>query len=204
VHRPDVPQAGLGAAAVFLDRDGVINDPVMDPVDDRPESPLRAADVVLAPGAVDGLRALAATGLPLIVVSNQPAAAKGKASDADLRGVHERVVALLSAEGVDAIGDWRYCFDHPEALDPARRDCACRKPRPGMLEAAARDHGLDLARSWIIGDTDADVGAGRAVGATTVLVEHPGTAHRRSPDLTADAVVADLAAAAAVVTATRT
>jgi D-glycero-D-manno-heptose 1,7-bisphosphate phosphatase len=182
-------------AAVFLDRDGVINDPVMDPVDGRPESPLRAQDVVLARGAVEGLKALAATGLPLIVVSNQPAAAKGKATDADLRAVHDRVVELLAAEGV-AIGDWRYCFDHPEALDPARRDCGCRKPAPGMLEDAAREHGLDLRASWIVGDTDADVGAGRAVGAATVLVEHPGTAHRRSAGLTADAVVADLAGAA--------
>jgi D-glycero-D-manno-heptose 1,7-bisphosphate phosphatase len=184
--------------AVFLDRDGVINDPVMDPVDGRPESPLRAEDVVLAPGAVQGLKALAETGLALVVVSNQPAAAKGKATADDLRAVHERVVALLGAEGV-AIADWRYCFDHPDALDPARRDCACRKPRPGMLQDAAREHGLDLARSFIVGDTDADVGAGRAVGATTVLVEHPGTAHRRSEGLTADAVVADLADAAWVV-----
>jgi D-glycero-D-manno-heptose 1,7-bisphosphate phosphatase len=189
-----------GRPAVFLDRDGVLNDPVPDPVDGRPESPLHAEDVVLAPGVVAGLRTLVATGLPLIVVSNQPAAAKGKASDADLRGVHERVVALLAAEGI-AIPDWRYCFDHPDAIDPARRDCACRKPKPGMLEAAGRDHDLDLTRSWIIGDTDADVGAGRAVGATTVLIQHPGTAHRRSPGLTADAVVTDLTAAAEVVAA---
>jgi D-glycero-D-manno-heptose 1,7-bisphosphate phosphatase len=183
-------------AAVFLDRDGVINEPVMDPQDGRPEAPLRAADVALAPGAVAGLTALAQTGLPLIVVSNQPAAAKGKVDDADLEAVHARVVELLAAAGV-AIADWRYCFDHPNALDVARRDCACRKPRPGMLEAAASDHGLDLTASWIIGDTDADVGAGRAVGAATILVEHPKTAHRRSPDLVADVVVGDLAAAAA-------
>jgi D-glycero-D-manno-heptose 1,7-bisphosphate phosphatase len=190
-----VPQA-----AVFLDRDGVINDPVPDPVDGRPESPLDAADVTLAAGAVDGLATLSDTGLPLIVVSNQPAAAKGKVTDEDLRAVHLRVVELLAAEGLE-IGDWRYCFDHPEALDVARRDCACRKPRPGLLRAAASDHGLDLAASWIIGDTDADVGAGRAVGATAVLVEHPSTAHRRSPGLAADAVVGDLAAAAAWVAA---
>jgi histidinol-phosphate phosphatase family protein len=188
--------------AVFLDRDGVLNEPVLDPVDGRPESPLRAADVTLAPGAVEGVRALAALGVPLVVVSNQPAAAKGKATAADLRAVHERVVALLAAGGV-AIADWRYCFDHPEATDPARRDCACRKPRPGMLQDAARDHGLDLARSWIVGDTDADVGAGRAVGATTILVEHPGTAHRRSAAVAgaADAVVPDLAAAADLIAA---
>jgi D-glycero-D-manno-heptose 1,7-bisphosphate phosphatase len=184
--------------AVFLDRDGVINDPVMDPVDGRPESPLRADDVVLAAGAVAGLQTLMATGLLLVVVSNQPAAAKGKATEQELRGVHERVVALLAAEGV-AIDDWRYCLHHPEALDPALRGCDCRKPRPGMLEAAARAHALDLAASWIVGDTDADVGAGRAVGCTTVLVEHPGTAHRRSPGLTADAVAADLAGAAVVI-----
>lgn len=186
--------------AVFLDRDGVLNDPVLDPVDGRPESPLRAADVVLAAGAVEGVKVLAALGLPLIVVSNQPAAAKGKATDADLRAVHERVVALLAEHGL-IIGDWRYCFDHPEALDPARRGCDCRKPAPGLLEAAARDHGLDLAASFIVGDTDADVGAGRAVGATTVLVEHPGTAHRRSADVSAaaDLVASDLAAAAALV-----
>jgi histidinol-phosphate phosphatase family protein len=187
-------------AAVFLDRDGVINDPVPDPVDGRPESPLDAADVVLAAGAADGLATLLGTGLPLIVVSNQPAAAKGKVTDDDLRAVHERVVELLAAEGLQ-VGDWRYCFDHPDALDPARRRCACRKPRPGLLEAAAADHGLDLAACWIIGDTDADVGAGRAVGATTVLVEHPSTAHRRSPGLFADAVAPDLAAAAAWVAA---
>lgn len=192
--------AGAGRSAVFLDRDGVINEPVLDPVDGRPEAPLHAGDVALAPGAVEGLEALGRLGLPLIVVSNQPAAAKGKVAEADLAAVHARVVALLAAEGL-AIEDWRYCFDHPDALDAARRDCACRKPRPGLLEAAASDHGLDLTASWIIGDTDADVGAGRAVGAATILVEHPGTAHRRSPHAAADAdaVVDDLAAAAALV-----
>jgi D-glycero-D-manno-heptose 1,7-bisphosphate phosphatase len=191
----DAPQA-----AVFLDRDGVLNDPVPDPVDGRPESPLRAADVALAAGAVEGLGALIDTGLPLIVVSNQPAAAKGKVAEDDLLAVHRRVVELLDAEGL-AVDDWRYCFDHPQALDAARRDCACRKPRPGLLRAAAADHWLDLGASWIIGDTDADVGAARAVGATAVLVEHPDTAHRRSPDLVADAVLPDLAAAAAWVAA---
>jgi D-glycero-D-manno-heptose 1,7-bisphosphate phosphatase len=203
VHRADLPQGvGGGRAAVFLDRDGVLNDPVLDPVDGRPESPLRTEDVVLAPGAAQGVRALAALGVPLIVVSNQPAAAKGKATPEDLRAVHERVVALLAAEGAE-IADWRYCFDHPDALDPARRGCACRKPRPGMLTDAAREHGLDLAASFIVGDTDADVGAGRAVGATTILVEHPGTAHRRTAGVAgqADAVAADLAAAAALVAA---
>jgi D-glycero-D-manno-heptose 1,7-bisphosphate phosphatase len=190
-------------AAVFLDRDGVINDPAFDPTDGRPESPLRPADVVLAAGAVAGLRTLRATGLPLIVVSNQPAAAKGKAAPQDLWDVHDRIVALLAAEDVE-IADWRYCFAHPQALDPTLRDTACRKPEPGMLLAAAREHHLDLPASWIVGDTDADVGAGRATGCTTILVEHPQTAHRRSADVAPDAVVADLAAAALLIAGAQT
>jgi D-glycero-D-manno-heptose 1,7-bisphosphate phosphatase len=187
--------------AVFLDRDGVINDPVMDPVDGRMESPLDPATVALADGAVDGLRALRDAGWMLIAASNQPAASKGKTTRAALDAVHERVVALLDAEGV-ALDEWRYCFDHPEATDPALRGCGCRKPAPGMLLDAARDHGLDLAASWIVGDTDADVGAGRAAGCRTVLVTHPDSAHRRSTaEADADVVVRSLAEAAEAITA---
>jgi histidinol-phosphate phosphatase family protein len=190
-------------AAVFLDRDGVINDPAFDPADGRPESPLHPDDVVLTAGAVEGLRILQATTLPLIVVSNQPAAAKGKVPPQGLWDVHDRVVALLAAEAV-AIADWRYCFAHPDALDPALRDTACRKPEPGMLLAAAREHDLDLSASWIVGDTDADVGAGHAAGCATVLIEHPQTAHRRSAGLVPDAVVADLPAAARLIAGAQT
>ena len=86
--------------AVFLDRDGVLNDPALDPVDGRFESPLRAADVVLAEGAIEGCRMLRDAGFLLLVASNQPAAAKAKATREQLREVHERVVELLAAGGV--------------------------------------------------------------------------------------------------------
>jgi len=166
--------------AVFLDRDGVLNDPVLDPADGRPESPLRASDVALVSGAAEGCRILQAAGYALVVVSNQPGAAKGKASLEDLWGVHERVVALLAARGV-AIDDWRYCFHHPDAAVPALRTrCACRKPAAGMLLDAAAARGLALARSWMIGDADTDVAAGRRAGARTVLLAHPASAHRRT------------------------
>lgn len=160
-------------AAVFLDRDGVLNEPVLDPVDGRPESPLHPDDVQLVPGAAEAVRDLRAAGWLLVAVSNQPAAAKGKTDPATLRAVHDRVVALLAEQGAE-LDDWRYCLHRRED------GCACRKPSPQMLLDAARDHDIDLARSWMVGDTDADVQAGEAAGVRTVLVEHEGTAHKRS------------------------
>lgn len=166
--------------AVFLDRDGVLNDPVLDPVDGRPESPLRAGDVALVGGAADGCRILQASGYELVVVSNQPGAAKGKASLEALWAVHERVVELLAASGVE-IADWRYCFHHPDAeLPRLRARCTCRKPAPGMLRDAAAARGLALAGSWMIGDADTDVAAGERAGCRTVLLAHPASAHRRT------------------------
>jgi D-glycero-D-manno-heptose 1,7-bisphosphate phosphatase len=178
---------GARTRAVLLDRDGVLNDPVHDPVDGTPESPLRAEDVVLAEGAAEGCRALLDAGLRLGVVSNQPAAAKGKATLQDLRAVHERVVELLGAEGV-TIGTWHYCHHHPEAVVATLRGpCDCRKPAPGMLLAAAHDLGVAPAACWMAGDGDADMEAGRAAGCRTLLVEHPLTAHRRARAVPGDA-----------------
>ncbi|HEV7749923.1 MAG TPA: HAD family hydrolase [Baekduia sp.] len=166
--------------AVFLDRDGVLNDPVLDPVDGRPESPLHAADIVLAEGAVEGCRLLKDNGFLLVVASNQPGAAKGKATLDELWDVHERVAELLDAAGV-TIDDWRYCFHHPEAVVPELAGaCDCRKPAPGMLLQAASAHGIDLPASWMVGDSDGDVEAGQRAGCQTVLIEHPGSAHRRT------------------------
>jgi D-glycero-D-manno-heptose 1,7-bisphosphate phosphatase len=186
-------------AAAFLDRDGVINDPAPDPIDGRQESPHRAADVVLAAGAVEGLRALREGGLMLVGLSNQPSAAKGKASLADLRAVHDRIVALLAEEGI-ALDDWRYCFHHPDGVVPELSGpCDCRKPAPGMLLDAAAELGINLTASWTIGDSDTDVGAGRAAGTSTLLVEHPGSAHRRGTGARPDARVRNLSQAAAFV-----
>lgn len=187
-------------AAVFLDRDGVLNDPVLDPVDGRPESPLRAEDVVLAAGAVEGCLRLREQGFLLLVASNQPAAAKGKATLAGLRAVHDRVAALLAAEGV-AIDDWRYCFHHPRATDPALLGdpCGCRKPAPGMLLDLAAAHDVDLAASWMVGDSDGDVEAGLAAGCRTVLIEHPGSAHRRTGKTRSAPLARNLSSAAAFI-----
>ena len=162
--------------AVFLDRDGVLNAVVPDPETGRPESPYRAADTALLPGAAEEVASLRAAGWAVVVVSNQPAAAKGKASIEDLRGVHAVV-----RDGLGEVDGWRYCLHHPDGDHPVlSTPCPCRKPAPGMLLAAAFELDLDLAASWMAGDSDGDVGAGEAAGCRTALVEHPDTAHRRS------------------------
>ena len=187
--------------AVFIDRDGVINQGVMDEELGQYESPYHAADVALEDRAVEGLRHLRELGWPVIVVSNQPAAAKGTVSLAELWEVHERVASLLADEGV-VLDDWRYCFHHPQGKVPQLSGpCPCRKPLPGMLLAAASKHDVDLERSWMIGDTDSDVSAGVAAGTRTILVENPRSEHKRSGAAGEEFRAADLAGAASVVAA---
>lgn len=186
--------------AVFLDRDGVINEPVPHPGSGLPESPHRREDVRLTPGCAQALVELRRAGATLVVVSNQPSAAKGTATEADLDAVHDEIARLLE-EACASPDDWRYCRHHPDGTRPTLSgSCDCRKPAPGMLLDAARDLDLDLSASWMIGDGDADIGAGRAAGCRTILVRHPGTRHRRG-HVTADVSVDDLPAAARVVAA---
>lgn len=182
--------------AAFIDRDGVVNELVSDPHTGRPESPLRPKDVTLVAGASSALRELARAGWLLVGVSNQPAAAKGIVSRQQLCAVHARVLELLAGEGV-RFDDFRVCLHHPEGLVPELTlACACRKPAPGMLLDAARERGIDLGGSWMIGDTDGDVCAGRAAGCRTVLIEHEPSSHKRVGGATADAIAPNLEAAA--------
>ncbi len=185
-----------GSAAVFLDRDGVLNELVCDPTSGEPESPLRVQDVHLLAGAAAAAARLARAGFTLVSVSNQPAAAKGLVSVEGLLAVHGRVLELLRGEGVELAGT-RLCLHHPRGMVPELAGpCACRKPAPGMLLDAAASLGFDLEASWMVGDTDADVGAGRAAGCSTLLIEHPGSNHKRLSGIQPDRRAADLAGAA--------
>jgi D-glycero-D-manno-heptose 1,7-bisphosphate phosphatase len=193
----------LSRRAVFLDRDGTLNELVVDPVSGNHESPLRVEDVRLIPGAAEAVRGLARAGWMLIGASNQPAAAKGAISLEQLSAVQDRIISLLRSAGAE-LDDFRICLHHPEAVVPGLGgSCDCRKPRPGLLLAAAAAHGIDLSTSWMVGDTDADVLAGQAAGCQTVLLEHPGSAHRRTLGVTPTVVMPDLAAAAVWVRETR-
>lgn len=186
-----------GAPAVFLDRDGVLNELVEDPVAGVPESPLSVDDVRLIPGAAGGALALHEAGYMLVCVTNQPAAAKGKVTLGELEAIQGRVAELLGAEGV-TLDAWRMCPHHPDGVtEGLAENCQCRKPAPGMLLDAARELSLDLSRSWMVGDTDADTQAGAAAGCRTVQIEHPASAHKRAGRPPADLRARDLADAAA-------
>jgi D-glycero-D-manno-heptose 1,7-bisphosphate phosphatase len=168
-----------GRRAAFLDRDGVLNALVQDPASGWYESPLHPRDVRLLPGAPAAAQRLADAGFALVGVSNQPAAAKGTITLEQLLEVQERVLELLSAEGVRFDG-FRLCLHHPEGVvAELSGPCECRKPAPGMLLDAAAELELDLPSSWMIGDTDIDIAAGRAAGCRTVLIGHPDSAHKR-------------------------
>jgi len=142
--------------AVFCDRDGTLN------VDD--EGYINTPDLVkLLPGVAEALRALKGAGWALVVVSNQSGIGRGRLSLEELHRVNERLEELLAAEGAELDGIY-FC---PHAPDEG---CSCRKPKPGMLLEAARELGLDLRRSWMVGDKADDVKAGRAAGCRTALV----------------------------------
>jgi D-glycero-D-manno-heptose 1,7-bisphosphate phosphatase len=181
--------------AVFLDRDGTINALVTDPVSARPESPLRVEDVQLIPGAAAAARRLIEAGWVLVGISNQPAAAKGTVTLAQLAAIQARVIDLMAAEGV-AFTDFRICKHHPRGIVPGLSgSCDCRKPKPGLLLEAASANQIGLSASWMIGDSDADVLAGQAAGCRTVLLEHPPSAHRRSDAVNPTVVMPELGAA---------
>jgi D-glycero-D-manno-heptose 1,7-bisphosphate phosphatase len=188
-----------GRAAVFLDRDGVLNATVPDPDSGLFESPLKLADVHLLPGVGAALRRLADAGYALACVSNQPVAAKGKTSLQELLALHERVLELLAHEGV-RLDASRLCPHHPDGVvTELSGPCDCRKPAAGMLLDVARAQALDLRASWMLGDTDSDVKAGRTAGCRTVLVEYPPSAHKRLGGASPDFRAADLAGGVAQV-----
>ena len=178
--------------AVFLDRDGTIIE--------EAGYPDRLERLQFFPFSVDAVRTLNAGGFAVVVVTNQSGIARGVVPEAFVGEAH-RFIADRMAAGGARIDAFYYCRHHPDAIDPVLRGpCECRKPRPGLLRQAAADLGLDLARSFIVGDRWKDLGAGQAVGARGVLVrtgvgrEQEQQTGERQHDAV---VVDDLAAAAA-------
>lgn len=142
--------------AVFVDRDGVINQ-------ERRDYVTHWDEFRFLPGAVEALAALTQAGLDLFIVTNQSAIHRGIVSLDEVEGLHRRMVAALNAAGGHVRGIY-LCPHTPE------EGCACRKPRPGLLLRAAAEHDLDLTRCYLIGDKLSDMEAGRAVGCRCLLV----------------------------------
>jgi D,D-heptose 1,7-bisphosphate phosphatase len=148
--------------AIFLDRDNtLIEDPgYINDVD----------QVKLLRGVPQALKELSQLGYKLVVVSNQSGVARGILTEQVLRQIHDRLRELLAREGA-LLDQIYYCPYHPEGVIPKyRKDSDWRKPRPGMLLAAAKDMDLDLSRSWLLGDSSRDIEAGSKVGCKTILI----------------------------------
>ncbi|MDF1800518.1 MAG: D-glycero-beta-D-manno-heptose 1,7-bisphosphate 7-phosphatase [Planctomycetota bacterium] len=186
----------MARPALFLDRDGTINVEV--------DYLSKLADLELIPGAAEAIAAANAAGLVVVVYTNQSGIARGMLSEADLDELHFELDRRLALQGA-RIDAYEYCPHHPEIGElPYRADCACRKPKPGMLLDAARAHGLDLGASWAVGDSLRDLDAARAAGIPhRVLVRTGKGAVQASGLAPDDHVVADLGEAVELVLAAR-
>jgi D-glycero-D-manno-heptose 1,7-bisphosphate phosphatase len=156
--------------AVFVDRDGVINRMFFHAEFGLVDSPANPEQFDLMPGVGRAIAELNQLELLVIVVSNQPGIAKGKFTHALLEAMEKKMLAGVEAGGghLDAVYN---CLHHPAAaLSEYRISCECRKPEPGLLVRAAREWGIDLSGSYMIGDGVTDIAAGRAAGVTTLFV----------------------------------
>ena len=144
-------------AAIFLDRDGVINENVDGDY-------VRSWDALrLLPGALEAIAALTRAGCPIVIVTNQQGVGKGLMASAEVDEIHRHLMAEIEAAG-GRVAAVRYC---PHL---AADGCDCRKPKPGLLTSAAQELGIDLAKSVFIGDAETDVAAARAGGCRPILV----------------------------------
>jgi histidinol-phosphate phosphatase family protein len=150
--------------AVFLDRDGVINQKL--PNDRYVREP---SEFLMLPGVVEALSILGGLGFLLIIVTNQRGIARGIMTSRDLEKVHESLERALAVHGV-LLDDIYHC-PHDEC-----ENCYCRKPKPGMLMNARRKFGIDLESSYMVGDSESDIEAGAAAGAHTVRIGSVGDA----------------------------
>ena len=180
-----------GRTAVFLDRDGVINDQtafVNTPDDFR-----------LLPGAAAAIRKLNEARIPVVVVTNQGGIALGYLTEDDLAAIHERMAELFAAERahVDRV---YFCPYYPSGTIPRyAKDSPDRKPGTGMLERARDELGIDLAKSYLVGDATTDILAGLRAGCTTILVQTGFGGSDAKVVAEPDYTVADLSAAVALI-----
>jgi D-glycero-D-manno-heptose 1,7-bisphosphate phosphatase len=164
--------------AVFLDRDGVLNANVFYRDTGAWESPRRLEDFRLLPGVLPALRDLRAAGYVLVLVSNQPNEALGKSTRSELRAIHEAMAFSFESQGIRFL-DYCYCPHHPKAVVAKLGGlCRCRKPSPYFLYGTASRYGIDLRRSWMVGDRATDTACGAAAGVRSIRI---GNSMERDP-----------------------
>lgn len=159
--------------AIILDRDGTLIDVVRDEETGVISVAWSPAQLRFLPGVLTGLALLKAAGFGFAIATNQPGPAKGQFSQEAVLRTHHALVAALAEAGI-AISSVEVCFHHPVGSPdgPAelRQDCACRKPKPGLLLRALRSGDFDPKSSWMIGDSPTDVDAARSAGLRSALV----------------------------------
>ena len=146
--------------AVFLDRDGVINQSKV--ADGKPYPPTSLDEFVIFPGVVEACRKLKAAGFLVVVATNQPDVGRGTLKREVVEAIHDHMRRTLQLDRVEV------CY-HSGRGDS---QCECRKPQPGMLQRAAHELKIDLRRSWMIGDRWRDIDCGHAAGCRTVFIDH--------------------------------
>ncbi len=159
--------------AVFLDRDGVLNKLVFNPVTRAYESPHYPKDLILCGNIIPSLKKLIKAGYKLFIVSNQPSYAKGKTTLKAIKQIARKFNGDLKKKGVQLSRAY-YCYHHPDGIVPGYGGrCACRKPEPFFLLKAKKKYRLDLKESWMIGDRDSDTECGQRAGCKTILIKNP-------------------------------
>jgi len=156
--------------AIFLDRDGVINELIYYPEHGIVDSPFTEEQFKLIPAVGEAINKFHDLGFKVIVISNQPGIAKGNLSEKTFERISETMKKQLAKKGASLDAEY-YCFHHPEAkVKRLKANCSCRKPEPGLILQAAKDMSIDLSRSWMIGDGLTDVKAGMKAGCRTILL----------------------------------
>ena len=156
--------------AVFLDRDGVVNELIYHEEHGIIDSPFTAEQFRLLPGVGECIRQLQDAGYAVALTSNQPGIAKKHMSLQAFEEIKQKMRSQLETNGVHLDAEY-YCLHHPEAsIEEFRVVCDCRKPDPGLLFRAASDMGLDLTHSWMVGDGLPDIVAGKKAGTRTILL----------------------------------
>ncbi len=173
----------MSQPAIFLDRDGVINH--NDVRNGRPYAPICVADFRILPGVPEAVGALRDAGYLIVVATNQPDVGAGRQAREVVEEMHKHMRQAVYVDDIEI------CY-HVD-----KDNCNCRKPKPGMLLNAIERHGIDVKKSWMIGDRWRDVAAGRAAGCQTVFIDYdyPNEPRPENPDI----VVRSLAEAVPIV-----
>ena len=156
--------------AIFLDRDGVINELIYHQEQQVIDSPFTVEQFKIFSSVGKAINKLHKGGYKVVLISNQPGIAKGNMCEETFERIRGRMKEELATEGAFLDGEY-YCLHHPEAkIEKLKVNCECRKPKPGMLLKAAQDMDLELGQSWMIGDGLTDVRAGKEAGTRTILL----------------------------------